>query len=103
VIPKRFRNPYIEEEQTTQWPKEKQYLYKPYINLFDTKASFDKFDCQEYGLHYIPLFAEKMYPSNDAEKKYDLSYKFGSRPERLKCSGSKPFLIGMRNIKNRLT
>ncbi|CAC9654247.1 hypothetical protein BCLUESOX_2168 [bacterium endosymbiont of Bathymodiolus sp. 5 South] len=44
------------------------------LNLFDTKASFDKFDCQEYGLHYIPLFAEKMYQSNDAEKKYDLSF-----------------------------
>ena len=29
MIPKGFRNPYIEEEQTTQWPKEKQYLYKP--------------------------------------------------------------------------
>jgi hypothetical protein len=34
MIPKGFRNPYIEEEQTTQWPKEKQYLYKPYINVF---------------------------------------------------------------------
>jgi hypothetical protein len=34
MIPKGFRNPYIEEEQTTQWPKEIQYLYKPNIDLF---------------------------------------------------------------------
>jgi len=44
------------------------------LNLFDTKASFDKFDCQQYGLNYIPLFAEKMYQGNSDRKKYDLSF-----------------------------
>ncbi|CAC9533661.1 hypothetical protein [uncultured Gammaproteobacteria bacterium] len=44
------------------------------LNLFDTKASFDRFDCQTHGLNYIPLFAEDMYQDSNTEKQYDLSF-----------------------------
>lgn len=44
------------------------------LKLFDTKASFDSFDCAEYEMKYIPLFAEDIYQPQGLEKHYDISF-----------------------------
>ena len=44
------------------------------LDYFDTKSSFDMFDCKRYGLKYVPLFAESEYCARNIPKKYDLSF-----------------------------
>lgn len=44
------------------------------LKLFDTKASFDSFDCARYEMKYIPLFAEDIYQATGLEKYYDISF-----------------------------
>jgi len=44
------------------------------LGLFNTKSSFDMFDCEEHDMKYIPLFAEDEYRSSDVEKIYDISF-----------------------------
>ena len=44
------------------------------LKYFNTKASFDMFDCQHHGMNYVPLFAESEYCSRSVKKKYDMSF-----------------------------
>jgi hypothetical protein len=44
------------------------------LDLFHTKSSFDNFDCDKYGMLYIPLFAEDIYKSKGLKKTYDISF-----------------------------
>lgn len=44
------------------------------LNYFNTKSSFDMFDCKRYGMKYVPLFAESEYCARNIEKKYDMSF-----------------------------
>ena len=44
------------------------------LRLFSTKSSFDMFDCKDYEMSYIPLFAEEEYRASDAKKLYDMSF-----------------------------
>lgn len=44
------------------------------LNYFDTKSSFDMFDCKDYAMSYIPLFAESEYYSKNTNKNYDISF-----------------------------
>jgi len=44
------------------------------LEYFNTKSSFDMFDCQRYGMNYIPLFAESEYFTRSVKKIYDMSF-----------------------------
>lgn len=44
------------------------------LKYFNTKSSFDMFDCQHYGMNYVPLFAESEYRTRSVKKKYDMSF-----------------------------
>ena len=44
------------------------------LGLFDTKSSFDSYDCAQYDMKYIPLFAEDSYQSQGLKKSYDISF-----------------------------
>jgi hypothetical protein len=44
------------------------------LEHFNTKSSFDMFDCQRYFMKYIPLFAESDYCNRREKKKYDISF-----------------------------
>jgi len=46
----------------------------PVLRYFDTKSSFDMFDCQRYDMNYIPLFAESEYCAKSVKKIYDMSF-----------------------------
>jgi len=44
------------------------------VEFFNTKSSFDIFDCERYEMNYIPLFAESEYRAKDVKKNYDMSF-----------------------------
>ena len=44
------------------------------LDLFDTKSSFDKVDCENHLMNYIPLFAEDVYIYQGKAKMYDLTF-----------------------------
>mgnify|MGYP000214477572 FL=1 len=44
------------------------------LKYFNTKSSFDMFDCQHYGMNYIPLFAESEYCAKSVKIIYDMSF-----------------------------
>ena len=44
------------------------------LRYFNTKSSFDMFDCQHHGMNYIPLFAESEYCAKSVKRIYDMSF-----------------------------
>jgi len=44
------------------------------LKFFNTKSSFDMFDCKRYGMNYIPLFAESEYCAYNVKRIYDMSF-----------------------------
>jgi hypothetical protein len=44
------------------------------LRYFNTKSSFDMFDCQRHGMNYIPLFAESEYCAKSVKRIYDMSF-----------------------------
>lgn len=47
--------------------------YVKFLDILKGKASFDPEDCRQYGLVYIPLFAEDVYSANFPEKVFSSS------------------------------
>lgn len=60
-----------------QWDAVKRYDYTALIPCFDKVFSFDRQDCQTYGLEYCPLFYDEKYQElglKNSDEKYDLLF-----------------------------
>lgn len=60
-----------------------------YMDLFDSKSSFDMNDCVKYNMNYLPLFAESVYSiepkHNLLSKKIDISFCGTLHSNRANC------------------
>lgn len=48
--------------------------FQHYRSLFDIIYSFDKMDCNKYGLNFLPLFYTQEYEYDNEIKRYDFSF-----------------------------
>ncbi|HEX4130488.1 MAG TPA: hypothetical protein VHZ24_10610 [Pirellulales bacterium] len=60
-----------------QWDPVRIHDFRPVIDVFDRVASFDRADCEQYGLDYLPLFfcrdLDRLRDGGD-EPRWDLTF-----------------------------